>query len=186
MKEITEFKFIALDLISYDSDINESKDEVNEFIEEIREKGLIRPLIVSHINGKYMLKLGILRFLAFKKLNHNNIFCGIINGDAELDEINAIALCYTELDEMLSFKDKSQALSYLIKENDGDLSKVSSKTNISIEEINTILNYKIMLESIKKNISLISKSNEDFFIQKSSMIDPKDLKKLNNLLEKLT
>ena len=43
MKEITEFKFISLDLISYDSDINESKDEVNEFIEEIREKGLIRP-----------------------------------------------------------------------------------------------------------------------------------------------
>ena len=45
MKEITEFKFISLDLISPDSDINESKDEVNEFIGEIREKGLIRPLI---------------------------------------------------------------------------------------------------------------------------------------------
>ena len=27
MKEITEFKFISLDLISYDSDINESKDK---------------------------------------------------------------------------------------------------------------------------------------------------------------
>ena len=35
MKEITEFKFISLDLISYDSDINESKDEVNEFIEVV-------------------------------------------------------------------------------------------------------------------------------------------------------
>ena len=186
MKEIAEFKYLPIDSIKLNHDINESNKNIDDIIEEIKDKGLIRPLIVSKINNEFILKLGVRRFLAFKKLNHNNIFCGIINGDAELDEINAIALCYTELDEMLSFKDKSQALSYLIKENDGDLSKVSSKTNISIEEINTILNYKILLESIKKRISLISKSNEDFFIQKSSMVDPKDLKKLNNLLEKLT
>ena len=43
MKEITEFKFIPLDLISYDSKVQESSNEINEFIEEIREKGLIRP-----------------------------------------------------------------------------------------------------------------------------------------------
>ena len=108
MKEITEFKFIALDLISCDLNINESKYEVNEIIEEIREKGLIRPLIVSHINGKYILKLGILRFLAFKKLNHSNIFCGVVEGECSLEEIKAIALCYTELDDMLNF----EAVSY--------------------------------------------------------------------------
>tara|TARA_S200000501_G_scaffold211232_1_gene198427 strand:- start:842 stop:1402 length:561 start_codon:yes stop_codon:yes gene_type:complete len=185
MKEIAEFKYIPVDSIHLDQEIDESDIKINDIINEIKDKGLIRPLIISKINSQYVLKLGIRRFLAFKKLNHKNIFCGIINGEAELDEINAIALCYTELDEMLTFEDKSQALSYLIKENNEDLSKVSSKTNISVEEINTILNYKILIEKIKKNISLIFKSNKEFLIQKSRKVDPKDLKELNYLLEKL-
>ena len=65
MKEITEFKFIPLDLISYDSKVQESSNEINEFIEEIR-KRINQAVIVGYINGQYVLKLGILRFLAFK------------------------------------------------------------------------------------------------------------------------
>tara|TARA_S200000501_G_C20557929_1_gene627503 strand:- start:163 stop:723 length:561 start_codon:yes stop_codon:yes gene_type:complete len=185
MKEIEEFKYIPINSIVLNDEINESDINIDEIIDEIKDKGLIRPLIVSKINNEYILKLGVRRFLAFKELSHNNIFCGVIEGEAELDEINAIALCYTELDEMLTFKDKAQALSFLIENNDGDISKVSSKANIPIEEINTILNYKILLERIKRNISSISKAEEDFLIKKSSMVDPKDLTELNNLLEKL-
>ena len=66
--KIEEAKEITYDLI-------DTFLEAGEISLNLREKGLIRPLIVSHINGKYMLKLGILRFLAFKKLNHSNIFC---------------------------------------------------------------------------------------------------------------
>ena len=185
MKEITEFKFIALDLISYDSDINESKDEVNEFIEEIREKGLIRPLIVSHINGKYMLKLGILRFLAFKKLNHSNIFCGVVEGDCSLEEIKAIALCYTELDDMLNFEDKFDAINFLINHYNQDINKISSKTNISSQEISILLNYKDTIEKIKKNINQIASLESSLFFKKASQIKSKELDDLNNFLDKL-
>jgi len=185
MKEITEFKFIALDLISYDSDINESKDEVNEFIEEIREKGLIRPLIVSHINGKYMLKLGILRFLAFKKLNHSNIFCGVVEGDCSLEEIKAIALCYTELDDMLNFEDKFDAINFLINHYNQDIKKVSSKTNISSQEISTLLNYKDTIEKIKKDINQIASLDNNLFLKRASKIKPKEMDDLSNFLNKL-
>ncbi|MFL2676874.1 MAG: ParB N-terminal domain-containing protein [Dehalococcoidia bacterium] len=185
MKEIIEFKYLPIDSIVLEPKIEESNIDINKIINEIKDKGLIRPLIVSKINNEFVLKLGTRRFLAFKKLKYANIFCGIIDGDAELDEINAIALCYTELDEMLTFKDKAQALKYLLKDNDGKLNKVSSKTNISIDEINTILNYEVLVENIIKNIKLISNTDEDFLIKKSRLIDPKDLKKLNNFLEKL-
>ena len=185
MKEITEFKYIPISSIVLNSRNDDSDLNVDEIIDEIKDKGLIRPLIVSNVDNKFILKLGTRRFLAFKKLNYNNIFCGIINGEADLDEIMAIALCYTELDGMLSFKDKAQALNYLLKNNNGEISKVSSKTNISSEEIITIMNYRELLEQIKKNISGISRLDKDLLIKKSSQLEPNDLKSLNNLLEKL-
>ena len=185
MKEIIEFKYLPIDSIVLEPKIEESNIDINKIINEIKDKGLIRPLIVSKINNEFVLKLGTRRFLAFKKLKYANIFCGIIDGDAELDEINAIALCYTELDEMLTFKDKAQALKYLLKDNDGKLNKVSSKTNISSEEIKTIMNYRELLEQIKRNISGISSLDEGHLIKKSSQLEPNDLKILNNLLEKL-
>ena len=123
--------------------------------------------------------------MAFKKLNYNNIFCGIINGETDLDEIKAIALCYTELDDMLSFKDKAHALDYLLKNNNGEINKVSSKTNISPEEIKSIMNYRELLEQMKNNLSVISNLNEDILIKNSSQLDPSDLKNLNNLIKKI-
>ncbi len=185
MKEIIEFKYLPIDSIILEPQIKESNINIDEIIDEIKEKGLIRPLIVSKIKNEFVLKLGTRRFLAFERLKYANIFCGIIDGEAELEEINAIALCYTELDEMLTFKDKAQALNYLLKDNNGNLSKVSSKTNISIEEINTILNYEVLVENIRKNIKSVSNVDEDFLLKKSRLVDPKDLEKLNNLLEKL-
>ena len=185
MKEIIEFKYIPISSIILDPEIKESELNIDEIIDEIKDKGLIRPLIVSRINHEYLLKLGTRRFLALKKLNYDNVFCGIINGEANLDEIKAIALCYTELDEMLTFKDKAQALNYLLKDNDGELSKVSSKTNISIDEINTILNYEVLVDNIRNNIKSVSNVDDDFLLKKSRLVDPNDLEKLNNLLEKL-
>jgi len=185
MKEITEFKFISLDLISYDSDINESKDEIDEFIEEIREKGLIRPLIVSHVNGKYLLKLGILRFLAFKKLNHSSIFCGVVEGECSLEEIKAIALCYTELDDMLNFDDKFDAINFLLNHYDEDIDKISSKTSISSQEITTLLNYKETIEKIKDYINKIASLDSSYFLKQSSQIKLKELDDLSKSLKKL-
>tara|TARA_Y100000817_G_C16779416_1_gene509841 strand:+ start:93 stop:653 length:561 start_codon:yes stop_codon:yes gene_type:complete len=185
MKEITEFKFIPLNLISYDSKIQESSDEVNEFIEEIREKGLIRPLIVSYIDGQYILKLGILRFLAFKKLNHNNIFCGVVEGKCSIEEIKAIALCYNELDDMLNFEDKFEAINFLLNHYNLDLNQISSKTNISSQEITTLLNYKDIIEKIKKYINQINSSDNSYFLKKTSQFNLKELANLSDFLEKL-
>ena len=185
MKEITEFKFIPLDLIYYDSQINESSSEINEFVEEIREKGLIRPLIVSSVKGQYILKLGNLRFLAFKKLNHKNIFCGVVEGECSMEEIKAIALCYNELDDMLNFEDKFEAINYLLSHYNQDINKISSKTNISSQEITTLLNYKDIVEKIKKYINQINSLDNNYFLKKSSQISLKELDDLSKFLEKL-
>ena len=185
MREVTEFKFIPLDLISYDSKLNESNNEINEFIEEIREKGLIRPLIVSSVKGKYILKLGILRFLAFKKLNHKNIFCGVVEGECSMEEIKAIALCYNELDDMLNIEDKFEAINYLLSHYNQDINKISSKTNISSQEITTLLNYKDIVEKIKKYINQINSLDNNYFLKKSSQINLKELDDLSKFLEKL-
>tara|TARA_B100000073_G_scaffold93805_1_gene74395 strand:+ start:47 stop:610 length:564 start_codon:yes stop_codon:yes gene_type:complete len=185
MREISEFKFIPLDLISYDSQINESNNEINQFIEEIREKGLIRPLIVSSVNGQYILKLGVLRFLAFKKLNYSNIFCGVVEGECNMDEIKAIALCYNELDDMLNFEDKFEAINYLLNYYNQDISKINSKTNISSQEITTLLNYKDIVEKIKKYINQINSLDNSSFLKKSRKINLKELDDLSKFLEKL-
>lgn len=182
MKEITEFKYIPINSIYFENEFDEININIEEIINEIKDKGLIRPLIVSKINNKFILKLGIRRFLAFKKLNYDNIFCGIIDGEAKIEEIKAVALCYTELDDMLSFQDKTDALNFLIKEKDNDLNKVSSVTNITIEEIKTILNKKDLIESIAESIILKSKYDNELLTIKLSQIDPKKLIELNNLL----
>ena len=69
MKEIAEFKYIPVDSIHLDQEINEPDIRINDIIKQIKDKGLIRPLIISKINNKFILKLGVRRFLAFKELN---------------------------------------------------------------------------------------------------------------------
>ncbi len=185
MKEITEFKYIPIQSISFENDTNKNNLDIDEIINEIKDKGLIRPLIVSKEKDKFILKLGIRRFMAFKKLNYDNIFCGIIDGTVELEEIKAIALCYTELDDMLSFEDKTDALNFLIKEKANDLNKVSSITNIPIDEIKTILNKNELIESIVESIVLRAKEDKEQLVKKLSQSDPKNLIELNNLLREI-
>ena len=109
----------------------------------------------------------------------------VVEGDCSLEEIKAIALCYTELDDMLNFEDKFDAINFLINHYNQDIKKVSSKTNISSQEISALLNYKDTIEKIKKDINQIASLDNNLFLKKASQIKPKEMDDLSNFLNKL-
>ena len=134
MKEIKEFKIIPLNQILLDSseENNIPDSEVESIIGDIKEKGLIRPVIVyTKSNNEYALVLGKRRFFATKIIGHESIFCGIIEDEVTREEAAAISLCYTSLEGMLSHEDKNSAIKFLLDDNDGDIDKISSLTDIS-------------------------------------------------------
>ena len=49
MKEITEFKYIPISSIVLNSRNNDSDLNVDEIIDEIKDKGLIRPVSYTHL-----------------------------------------------------------------------------------------------------------------------------------------
>ena len=102
-----------------------------------------------------------------------------------MEEIKAIALCYNELDDMLNIEDKFEAINYLLSHYNQDINKISSKTNISSQEITTLLNYKDIVEKIKKYINQINSLDNNYFLKKSSQINLKELDDLSKFLEKL-
>ena len=102
-----------------------------------------------------------------------------------MKEIKAIALCYNELDDMLNIEDKFEAINYLLSHYNQDINKISSKTNISSQEITTLLNYKDIVEKIKKYINQINSLDNNYFLKKSSQINLKELDDLSKFLEKL-
>ena len=59
---------------------------------------------------------------------------------------------------MLNFEDKFEAINYLLNHYNQDLNQISSKTNISSQEITTLLNYNDIIEKIKKYINQINLS----------------------------
>ena len=86
---------------------------------------------------------------------------------------------------MLNFEDKFDAINFLINHYNQDIKKVSSKTNISSQEISTLLNYKDTIEKIKKDINQIASLDNNLFLKKASQIKPKEMDDLSNFLNKL-
>ena len=158
MKEIQEFKNISLEKINI-SNINEdliNEADIDNIVADIKEKGLSRPIIVSLEDNKYSLILGTKRFMAAKKVNTSSIFCGVINGKVDRSEVTAIALCYTSLEDMLNDEDRTLAINYLNKNLKGDLTKISSITNLSTEEIKSYLNFSEDVEKAKSYLNSIN------------------------------
>jgi ParB-like chromosome segregation protein Spo0J len=138
MKEIKEFKNIPLNQILLDSSEknNIPSAEVESIIDDIKEKGLIRPVIVySKSSNEYILVLGMRRFFATKIIGHESIFCGIIQDEVTREEAAAISLCYTSLEGMLSNTDRNSAIKFLLDDTGGDIDKISSLTDISEENL---------------------------------------------------
>ena len=181
MKEIQEFKNISLEKINT-SNINDDSidgNDIDDIVADIKEKGLSRPIIVSLENDEYTLILGVKRFLAARKVKSNSIFCGVINGPADKSEVVAIALCYTSLEDMLNNEDKALAIKYLNENFEGDLNKISSISNLDIEEINSFLNFGRDIEKVKKYL------NNNYSKEKLSSFSPKEVSDLVKLLDKL-
>ena len=86
---------------------------------------------------------------------------------------------------MLNIEDKFEAINYLLSHYNQDINKISSKTNISSQEITTLLNYKDIVEKIKKYINQINSLDNNYFLKKSSQINLKELDDLSKFLEKL-
>tara|TARA_B100001996_G_scaffold351532_1_gene311628 strand:- start:60 stop:617 length:558 start_codon:yes stop_codon:yes gene_type:complete len=185
MKEIQEFKNISLEKINI-SAINEDlidEVDIDNIAADIKEKGLSRPIIVSLEGDEYTLILGTLRFMAARKVNSSSIFCGVINGKADRPEVAAIALCYTSLEDMLNDEDRTLAINYLNKNYKGDLSKISSITNLSNDEIKSYLNFNEDAEKVKSYLNGITTKD---FEKKLSSLNPEELNSLVKLLDKLS
>ena len=86
---------------------------------------------------------------------------------------------------MLNFEDKFEAINFLLNHYNQDLNQISSKTNISSQEITTLLNYKDIIEKIKKYINQINSSENSYFLKKTSQFNLKELANLSDFLEKL-
>ena len=169
MNYITEFKQLPVELIEpsdHHAEIKYSAKEIASVAQDIKEKGLMQPLLVGKIeDNKYQIILGIKRYLAFKKLGYSTIVVGIVNEMISVSEAWALALRYPSLSELLSDTDKSNAIKFLIDNKKISLIQISDQTGINIEELNRYLTVfefdkelKEMLEKgkISLKISVIS------------------------------
>ena len=169
MNYITEFKQIAVELIEpshHHSENDYSPDEISSVAQDIKEKGLMQPLLVGKTKeNKYQIILGIKRYLAFKKLGYSTVGAGIVNEMISVSEAWALALRYPSLSELLSDTDKSNAIKFLIDNKKITLNQISDQTGINIDELNRYLTVfefdkelKEMLEKgkISLKISVIS------------------------------
>ena len=169
MNYITEFKQIAVELIhpsDHHSENDYSPDEIASVAQNIKEKGLMQPLLVGETEeNRYQIILGIKRYLAFKKLGYSTVVVGIVNEMISVSEAWALALRYPSLSELLSDIDKSNAIKFLTDNKKITLNQISDQTGINIDELNRYLTVfefdkelKEMLEKgkISLKISVIS------------------------------
>tara|TARA_B110000438_G_scaffold265322_1_gene278571 strand:- start:110 stop:688 length:579 start_codon:yes stop_codon:yes gene_type:complete len=185
MKEIKEFKNILINQISFDIIDHETStnSDIDDIVADIKEKGLIRPVIVySTEPNKYNLLLGHKRLLATQQINQDSILCGVIEGKVTREESVAIALCYTTLEEMLSTSDKLAAINYLNKATKENIGKITAITNLSTDEINSYLNLPSELKVAKNLISKISNLKAEY---KLGSLSPENITNLNKILNKL-
>ena len=169
MNYITEFKQVAVELIQpsdHHSENDYSPDEITSVAQNIKEKGLMQPLLVGKTEeNRYQIILGIKRYLAIKKLGYSTVVVGIVNEMISVSEAWALALRYPSLSELLSDIDKSNAIKFLTDNKKITLNQISDQTGINIEELNRYLTVfefdkelKEMLEKgeISLKISVIS------------------------------
>lgn len=119
-----------------DLDTENSKKQLQELAESIREHGLMQPIVLmgEHGSPPYDVVVGQRRFLAHKILGKNTIkaiFAG------EIDQTNALLLSLSEniCRQELNYSDLSNAITNLYKSYDKDVRKVQEKLGISIPTI---------------------------------------------------
>ncbi|MBM32059.1 MAG: hypothetical protein CL764_04280 [Chloroflexi bacterium] len=143
MNYITEFKQLSIKNIQPSSNHLEddySTEEIKSVALDIKEKGLMEPLLVSKIdNGNFEIILGIKRYLAFKHLGYSTVVVGIINEKINTDEAWALSLKYPSLSELLSPTHKAIGIKFLIDHEKMNLNDISNQTGIHIKDLNRYL-----------------------------------------------
>ncbi len=77
MKEIREIRLEDITIGEYEQRVNYEDDDIDSLASSIRRLGLIYPIVVSEIDGKFTLLEGHRRLLAHKKLGWHVIVCSI-------------------------------------------------------------------------------------------------------------
>lgn len=158
-------------------------NQIKELAENIDKNGLINPLTVRLINGKYEIIAGQRRYLALKELNKKEILCNIINIDDKL--VNEISLIENIHRTNISNYDKIKSCIKIYENNDEDFTKIKSMIKISKAQMNKYLKIKDLPEEILEKLDAKDKSKitVDIAIELSLLPDNIDLL---DVVEKIT
>jgi ParB family transcriptional regulator, chromosome partitioning protein len=115
-------KDININELISDTNINLEDNQYKDFIESVRSKGILRPLVVAQRNDKYLILDGRVRYAIAKLLNLSIVSCVLIDiSDREIKEINII-----QSREHIFTSDKEYA---------EQLRRIMRRHNLSVEEL---------------------------------------------------
>lgn len=120
------------------------EDKMSELIESIRERGVIAPIKVRPINGRYEIVYGHRRFEACRRLAMAEI--PVIVGELETDDALIEQIIENELREDLPYLEKAQAYERALVRKGWTNRELAKRTGITHTTVNTAIQW---LESLR-------------------------------------
>lgn len=103
-----KFAMVKLSDVLVEDRARQEMGELGELAFSIKERGLIQPLAVQEVNGKYRLLAGGRRFAAIQRLGHETVGARIFEGELSRLEIKSIELAENIHRKDLTFLETSK------------------------------------------------------------------------------
>ena len=199
---LEQVKYVPLNLIDDNQFIKKAKiaeKNLKEYEENVKENGLIRPLIIRKVSDRYEIVIGRRLFIACKKLDFKQVSVIIENFDDEetllilladtLEQrsYNVIEVAYILKNLKDKFNYRNKDLAKLLKKSPGQISNILQLLNLPKEILRDIVNNKLSYGHAKA----ISRLNNEEAIKLTSEIYQKNLSvrevedKVTNLSKKI-
>lgn len=155
---LEQVKYVPLNLIDDNQFIKKAKiaeKNLKEYEENVKENGLIRPLIIRKVSDRYEIVIGRRLFIACKKLDFKQVSVIIENFDDEetllilladtLEQrsYNVIEVAYILKNLKDKFNYRNKDLAKLLKKSPGQISNILQLLNLPKEILRDIVNNKL-------------------------------------------
>ncbi len=148
-----QIELIKMDLIDRPAKISRElidPERVRELAESIRENGLLQPVLLRPVNGRFEIVAGDRRYLAHKVLNLKEIKAIV----REVDDHDTVVLRGIENLQRENLTPSEEAGVYLLMKEEGGLSAgaIAKKTGKSINTVSRYLHFARCPEEVRRSV----------------------------------
>ena len=134
----------------------EDETDITDLSNDIKNNGLMNPLTVRLVNGKYEIIAGQRRYMAIKLLDWETIPCNVMNVNNQKAE--ELSLVENVQRNQMTTVDKVRAYSRLYEVYGGDINKVISAIHISKKTVEKYIKISKLPDNV---IELLDKSGQE-------------------------